>query len=82
MTDLQLALPTLVPDLIERFASRKGYELPVDVLPGLEALCEIHPRITFGIISNSDPRSIRALESLGIVPRFVSKDKWVVIRLR
>lgn len=72
-SDLQLALPTLLPELIEHFASRKGYVIHDDVLPCLQELRQ--GNLKLGIISNSDPRTMKVMESLGIVPDYVSPEK-------
>lgn len=75
VADLQIALPTLLPDLIEHFASRKGYTIHDDVLPCLQELQNTD--LKMGIISNSDPRTMKVLESLGIVPEYISPEKLV-----
>lgn len=72
-TDLQVALPTLLPELIEHFASRKGYTIHDDVLPCLKELQKTNLKL--GIISNSDPRTMKVMESLGIVPAYISPDQ-------
>lgn len=71
-SDLQIALPTLLPELIEHFASMKGYTIHDDVMPCLQELQ--HTNLKLGIISNSDPRTMKVMESLGIVPEYISPD--------
>lgn len=71
--DLQITLPTLLPALMERFASREGYVLHDDVLPALQHLK--NGGFKLGILSNSDPRTIKVIESLGIVPDYIPDDK-------
>lgn len=71
--DLQITLPTLIPALIHRFASKEGYAPHDDVIPCLQALKD--KNMAMGIISNSDPRTIKVIESLGIVPHFISPNE-------
>lgn len=71
--DLQITLPTLLPALMERFASREGYVLYEDVAPTLRILKE--RGIKLGVLSNSDPRTIKVIESLGIVPDLIPEAK-------
>jgi FMN phosphatase YigB (HAD superfamily) len=72
-SDLQLALPTLLPELLENFASRKSFVIHDDVLPCLQDLQQSNLKL--GIISNSDPGTMKVVESLGIVPEYVSPEQ-------
>ena len=72
-TDLQITLPTLLPALIHRFSSDEGYVLHDDVLPCLETL-KTRKDIKLGVVSNSDPRTMQVLDSLGIVPTYIRQD--------
>ena len=63
---------------MQRFASREGYVLHQDVL---SCLAELKGRgIKLGVLSNSDPRTIKVIESLGVVPDFVPLDKYVYLK--
>ncbi|KAL4952593.1 hypothetical protein BDW69DRAFT_200680 [Aspergillus filifer] len=65
----------LIQDLLERFASKRGYKLYDDVEPffrGLRARQLSHGRrrkVVVGVISNSDDRISPVLESLGVSVR-------------
>lgn len=63
----------MIPDLIEHFASRKGYTIHDDVMPCLKELQ--NSSLKLGIISNSDPRTIKVVESLGIVPEYIMSEQ-------
>ena len=58
---------------MERFASKEGYVLHEDVLPCLEQLTDRGFKL--GVLSNSDPRTIKVIESLGIVPDLIAHEK-------
>ncbi|KAI5123938.1 hypothetical protein M0805_006353 [Coniferiporia weirii] len=57
------ALPVLVPDLLDRFSSRRGYALYDDALPTLSALRDAG--IITALVSNTDSRTVRVLDDLG-----------------
>lgn len=44
-----------------------------DVLPCLDAL-KTHTDVKLGVVSNSDPRTMQVLNSLGIVPTYIRQD--------
>ncbi|KAL2819322.1 hypothetical protein BDW59DRAFT_121350 [Aspergillus cavernicola] len=59
----------LIEDLLERFASARGYKLYEDVGPffrELRACREERRRVVIGVVSNSDDRISSVLESLGV----------------
>ncbi|KAL3442541.1 HAD-like domain-containing protein [Aspergillus insuetus] len=62
----------LVADLLDRFASARGYKLYDDVRPFFERLRDIQRegtrrrRVLIGVVSNSDDRVCSVLESLGV----------------
>ncbi|KAJ0416789.1 HAD-like domain-containing protein [Aspergillus carlsbadensis] len=62
----------LVVDLLDRFASARGYKLYDDVRPFFERLHEMQRkgtsrrRVIIGVVSNSDDRVCSVLESLGV----------------
>lgn len=65
---------------MDRFASKAAYSVHTDVMECLERLNE--GNITLGIISNSDPRTIKVVENLDIVPRLIPREKWVFSKRR
>ncbi|CEL02831.1 hypothetical protein ASPCAL03994 [Aspergillus calidoustus] len=62
----------LVADLLDRFASARGYRLYDDVRPFFERLHDMQRegtsrrRVVIGVVSNSDDRVCSVLESLGV----------------
>ncbi|PTU25204.1 hypothetical protein P175DRAFT_0401639, partial [Aspergillus ochraceoroseus IBT 24754] len=60
----------LIQDLLDRFASARGYALYADVRPFFDMVRSLkqqqHRRILIGVVSNSDDRISAVLESLGV----------------
>ncbi|KAL4906645.1 hypothetical protein BDW74DRAFT_150897 [Aspergillus multicolor] len=56
----------LVEDLLERFASRRGYSLFDDVGPFLKNVRAQRRKVVIGVVSNSDDRISSVLDSLGV----------------
>ena len=70
-SDLQVALPTLAPAIVQRFRTRQAYDVPDDVLPGLEALHQ--SKLRLGVLTNSDDAIVDALEACGIVGAWIDR---------
>ncbi|RDW72269.1 uncharacterized protein DSM5745_07441 [Aspergillus mulundensis] len=59
----------LVEDLLDRFASKRGYRLFDDVGPFLKAVRAQSRKVVIGVVSNSDDRISSVLDSLGVSVR-------------
>ncbi|PMB65905.1 putative uncharacterized hydrolase C7D4.05 [Beauveria bassiana] len=63
--------PTLVPALIHRFASARGYDAQPDLVPALRALrrpkaLHAFDKVVIGVLTNSDDRVPNILSSFGL----------------